>query len=286
MLSEVGERVEIDLKDDDRLVGILYRGNSRKVVYLFHGLSGNISSNYIQRSALLCRKLGHSVFLINHRGCGEGAGLAKQPYHSGRAEDLSSAIAFGRSHFKEHRHLAIGFSLSGNALLLLLSGKRGSVKPDAAIAVNAPIDLQSAALILKRGLNRIYDLNFVKEFRKEPDIRKKVSAFATVHDFDELHTAPAGGFLNREDYYRSCSTKTLLSKIHTPTVILTSEDDPFCLVKHYREAELSDSVHLHIEKYGGHLGYISSAKNACGSRRWLDYALMQTIQTLDANATE
>src|SRR5690606_22088653 len=105
-------------------------------------------------------------FLTNHRGCGEGAGLATGPYHSGRAEDISSVIAYGRELFPDAKHIAIGVSLSANALLLLAAGQRASIKPDLAIAINAPIDLEKSAINLKSGLNRIYDLHFLKSLKK------------------------------------------------------------------------------------------------------------------------
>lgn len=121
-LASMGERVEVRLPDGDRLVGFYLAGRSGTAVSLFHGLTGNTDADYFHRTAHLCLQQGHSVFMFNHRGCGEGAGLATRPYHSGRAEDLSAAVEFARAKLPSHRHLAIGFSLSGNALLLLLSG--------------------------------------------------------------------------------------------------------------------------------------------------------------------
>src|SRR5579872_1060681 len=99
----------------------------------------------MHRTAILALKRGYMVYAFNHRGCGLGAGLARHPYHSGRAEDLSAAIAFGRSQHPRARHVAIGFSLSANALLLLLGGERGKTLPDQAIAVNAPLDLETCS---------------------------------------------------------------------------------------------------------------------------------------------
>ena len=139
LLTHKGERVELACSDGDRLVAFVTEGISDTVVYLFHGLAGSTDSGYIHRTARVALRQGHTVMMMNHRGCGEGVGLARYPHHSGRAEDLSSAIEFGRGRFKNRRHLAIGFSLSGNALLLLLTGNRGIVKPDLAISVNAPI---------------------------------------------------------------------------------------------------------------------------------------------------
>lgn len=283
-MSDKGRRFELSLSDGDRLVGFQIKGRSDVVVYLFHGLAGNTDSGYMHRTAQVARKLGHSVIMVNHRGCGEGVGLARGPYHSGRAEDLSAVIEYGRKLFPKHRHMAIGFSLSGNALLLLLSGQRGEVKPDLAVSVNAPIHLESCAYALKRGLNRVYDIDFVRRVRR--DVRRarpgeiKFPLWHTLHDFDTVYTAPFGGFKDREEYYRTCSTWELLSKIDVPTLIMTSKDDPFVSYEHYRIAQLSKSVRMHVEEFGGHMGYLSGRKTPLGSRRWLDYALDVAIRGL------
>lgn len=287
LLPDKGKRIEIPLSDGDRLVGFVLEGSSGIVVYLFHGLSGSTDATYIHRTARIARAQGHSVVMVNHRGCGEGAGMAKKPYHSGRGEDISAAIEFGQTLFPRRRQLAIGFSLSGNALLLLLAGKRGSVLPDAAISVNAPIDLESTSSSLRMGLNRLYDLRFFGQLRKDVFIRHgkdqreyDVPWLSTIWDFDQAYTAPASGFKNRDDYYRSCSTWKLLSNIKTPTVILTAKDDPFVSCQFYEKATLSPAVHLHIEEYGGHMGYLAKSNSAFGFSRWLDYALNEAIRSL------
>ena len=257
------------------------------MIYLFHGLAGSTDSTYIHRTAILMQRQGHTVIMLNHRGCGEGSGLAKGPYHSGRAEDLSAAIEHGKKLFPRHRHLAIGFSLSGNALLLLLSGRRGKTKPDCAISVNAPIHLHSTALALKQGFNRVYDIKFFRQCRHDifmgnrENIKKyKIPQLAWLHDFDNLYTAPAGGFENREDYYASCSTWNLLSEIVQPTIALTAADDPFVDSKFYFSAKPSSSVQVHIEKFGGHMGFIAKERTPLGNRRWLDYAILECVKAL------
>jgi len=288
-LESAGRRIEVPLPDGDRLVAFHHEGSSGTVVYLFHGLGGSVSADYMHRTARVCRALGHAVIRVNHRGCGEGLGSARGIYHSGRAEDLSETIALGRRMHPGARHIAIGFSLSGNALLLLLSGARGETMPDCAIAVNAPIDLGHAAHQLRLGFNRIYDWRFVLGGRREVHRRVRegvhskpyrIPLFSTLHDFDRLYTAEQGGFRDREHYYSSCSTRDLLHRIQIPTVLLTSEDDPFVHVANYRSALLSSRIHLHIEKHGGHMGYISQLPTPLGTRRWLDYALHHYLKLL------
>ena len=292
-IKEQDEEIKIPLHGGDCLIAHHYAGTSGTVVYLFHGLGGESHRSYMQRTALLARRLHHTVFLVNHRGCGTGRGLAREPYHSGRSDDLSAVIAEGRRRYPVATHLAIGFSLSANALLLLSANKnpfdRELTLPDASIAVNAPIQLARASELLLKGLNRIYDFSFMGDMRNA--IQSRIEAghdvapvalkrFTTLRDFDNLYTAPAGGFTSREHYYESASAAQYLAQIQIPTILITANDDPFVAAEDYREARLSPLVHLHIESHGGHMGYITKNKTPLGTRRWLDFALFRFMLAL------
>jgi uncharacterized protein len=289
-----GKSEDLALPDGDRLrlEWILGQESAspRQIVYLFHGLGGSTQAPYMRRTAEVARQLGMTVCLANHRGCGPGEGLAARPYHSGRAEDLSEVIRLGRERFPRAIHTAIGFSLSGNALLLLLSGRRGDTLPDSAIVVNAPIHLESAAIRLKKGLNRIYDLRFLRDCKRailsrqragliERQKRFPIRPWHSLHDFDQIYTAPEGGFESREHYYSSCSTRDLLSGIRVPTVLIMAKDDPFVDYRDYIEARYSASLRLELQAYGGHMGYLSRQATPLGSNRWLDYAIHHYLLT-------
>ncbi len=288
-ISEKGEEFLIGLENENERIHTTYfKGSTSTVVYLFHGLGGSADSSYMHRTAIVAKGLGHHVFITNHRGCGLGVGKASDAYHSGRSEDLSKVIAFGRNMLPDHFHLAIGFSLSANALLLLSANVRANILPDAAIAVNGPIHLDQASNKLTQGLNRIYDKRFVAELTEyikmnRPQDLERLKNVKTLREFDESLTAPAGGFLSRDNYYETCSAMKYLQDIKIPTVLLTSEDDPFVGVEAYKEAKLSASIVLHIEKMGGHMGYLSS--DGFRFERWLDRALSTYVQALSGNSS-
>jgi predicted alpha/beta-fold hydrolase len=298
---ERGENLKIALPQEKEFLASTYLpGTSNTVVYLFHGLGGTSDQAYMLRTARIARELGHHVFLNNHRGCGAGVGLAQEPYHSGRAEDLSSAIEYGRTKLPNHHHIAIGFSLSANALLLLCAGFRASVLPDAAITVNAPIMLEKASVSLSSGFNLTYNFNFLlplkseireRQMRGELPRKYRMDRLWRLRDFDEVYTAPAGGFRDRSDYYETCSARQYLPQLQIPTVVLTAEDDPFIDVADYKSATVSSNGVLHIEKYGGHMGYLSrpnergavlpaAVNSRLGYNRWLDYALLEYLRAL------
>lgn len=291
-LEDRGEEVIFDLEGGDRTLGFFHQGRSSDVVVcLFHGLGGSAESGYIHRMTRVCLARGWSVFRFNHRGCGQAQGLAKQPYHSGRGEDLSATVALVRQRYKPKQVVAVGFSLSGNALLLLATGARGEHKPDKAIAVNAPINLGRAAEVMDQGFNRVYDINFVLACKREVARRKRKGLdnteydfkwLGTLRDFDDAYTAPAGGFEDRYDYYNTCSAAQYLPQIQIPTLLLTAEDDPFVKPDDYRQIAPHPKLHLHLEKTGGHMGYFHQRDTPLGNRRWMDYALDRYLEVLVA----
>lgn len=288
-IMDPGERLEISVPGGDRLIAYANAGKSDFVVSLFHGLSGDITGDYMQRTSLLCAQLGHTCVRVNHRGAGEGLEHARESYHSGRGEDISAVIEFLRARYPGKKQIAVGFSMSGNILLYLLSGQRGTEKPDGAIAVNGAINLETAAKSLLEGWNRLYDLRFVKSLSADLRLKYKkglipeVARFpwgTSVYDMDRLYTASANGFESREHYYATCSSQPHVSKIKTPTYVLTAADDPFVKVKDYEAAQWPACVSVHIEKHGGHMGYYSRKKTPLGSRRWLDYYIHEALQAL------
>lgn len=282
--------LEIPLADGDHLTARLYLGSSSTLIYGFHGLTGSVESLYMQRLAKTALQLSHSALLVNHRGCGEGIG-AKGIYHSGRSDDLATAIEFGRSFPEFTHHIAIGFSLSANALLLLLGRDQHLSQPDAAVAINGPIDLATTSQALSKAHNKIYDYHFRSELWKDYQQRKKNELLEkkinmkfprSLAEFDDLFTAPLGGFRNKEDYYHLSSAFPHIHKIQQPTAIISTYDDPFIPIQPYLDLPKDHpNVHVRLEKNGGHLGYISRNKNSHGTYRWLDHALGEIIPALN-----
>ena len=271
----------IPLPDGDQLAGRHYPGETGVLVLVFHGLGGDDQAHYVRRTIALARKLGHHVWTLNHRGCGEGQGLARRPYHSGSGDDLGTVFAAARARHPGLRQLAVGYSLSANALLLNLGGglPEPAAQPDAAIAVNPPVDLGACSDTIHRGFSRLYELRFIRRCRQA--IRERIEAgliadayrtwpLMSLREFDDAYTTKASGFRDADDYYDRCSARHHLAKITVPTVILMAKDDPFIPWQHAPEAQASSAVHLHLEPRGGHMGYLS---RDLPGHRWLPYAL-------------
>lgn len=275
----------LELEAGERLRLEVLPGDSDTVVVFFHGLGGHAGSSYVRRSAGLATARGHSVISANHRGAGLGMGLAHRPYHCGSTGDVAAVIAFTRRRFPGKRVLAAGFSLSAAMLVLLLGRDKHLAQPDGAVIVNPPGDLEACSHRLLRGLNRLYDRRFVKLLRHHVEARPggtPLPPTPTLRDFDEVYTAPQAGFKDRADYYANCSCGPHLGGIDRPAVILTSEDDPFAPAADLGEP--SPAVLLHLERHGGHCGYLAANNTPRGNHRWIDYALDHYLEALRQNA--
>lgn len=292
--TATAQRKILTLRDGDQISYNLYPGTSNTVVTLGHGLTGSNRSKYIKSIAYELNRRGHTVVAFNHRNCGDGFGLARQTYHSGRSEDFGEMIRALKTGFPGKKQIAIGFSMSGNALLKLLGDPQHQNDPamgwpDLAIAINAPINIQKTSSLLNRGFNRLYQMNFLKSLNRyshrlyERGLLEKKYSFSnystTMADFDKTFTGPESGYGTAENYYRSCSALQFLTKIKTKTVLITSQDDPFVDSQDFKVAQANPNLNLLIQKHGGHLGYIAKSVLPHGTRRWMDYAILQIIDS-------
>lgn len=273
-------RHRLRLRDGDALAVQTLEGSSGVVVHLFHGMAGSVQGHYMRRAAALCHARGHAVIAANHRGAGEGRGWSRKFYHGGSTGDMAAVLGFGRDRFPGQLQVAIGYSYSASILLLLMGRDAAEGVPDRAIAVNPPVDLEDCSRRLSSGLNRLYDNYFIQRIRREVLTRRGATALAptpTTRDFDGAYAAAMAGFPDRDSYYAHCSCGPHLHGIRVPTVVISSRDDPFAPASEILKQGLSPAVHLHVERSGGHMGYVSAN---LPDRRWLDYALVHYLDQL------
>ena len=286
--TEHGRQMYLTLPDGDQMSLKIFENTSpnkkNKVVTVFHGLGGDHTSDYVQRTAKVAFESGYTVVTVDHRGAGLAEGLAKKPYHSGRGEDASEVSLKLRELFPALKQIFIGFSLSGSVVLNLVTQRYGQHLPDYAIAVNAPINLQAASDHLIKGFSRLYDLRFYFMLRRlvlqfEPEfVLPRVSNTRLI---DDLFTSIKSGFVDAADYYAQCSTYKYLDRIAVPTFVLTAKDDPFIAFSDYKAAQWNNLTHRTFIDHGGHMGYISKHKKGPFGRRWLDGYLHKVLLTIE-----
>lgn len=262
------ERERLELADGDFIDVDYLIQSPTKAIILCHGLEGMSTSTYNNKSANYFRDQGFSVFAWNNRSCSGEMNRLLKLYHHAVVEDLEAVIQSVIAKGFEEIYL-LGFSMGAAHILNYLGRCEVDSKIKGSVAVSAPIQLKDSSETLKRGFNRIYLKNFTYKIAKKLAIKReqfpdaldwgKLERIKSFDEIDEYFTAPTGGFIDREDYYKKASPAYSLDGIKHPVLILNALDDPFlgdgCYPIDF--AKRNPYVFLELTKNGGHCAYPS-----------------------------
>jgi hypothetical protein len=255
-------------------------GSPRLLV--LHGLEGSSHSVYVQGLMALAAARGWRATTLNFRSCARDPqrldrmipNRTARLYHSGDTGDLDEIARGLRSREPGAPLLAVGVSLGGNALLKWLGETAGERVLDAAAALSVPYDLAAGSRHMERGMGRLYQESFLKTLRSKaqhvaarfPQARERIDLervrrSRTFWEFDDAATAPLHGFAGAEDYYSRSSSLSFLSRIDTPVLAISAEDDPFlpASVLPIARRAASAAVELIVTPRGGHIGFVSGS---------------------------
>jgi hypothetical protein len=238
---------------------------ARRLLVVFHGLEGSSRSRYARALAAHATAAGWRFALPHFRSCSGSLNRLPRAYHSGDSDEVDWILRrFAQGSAAVH---AAGVSLGGNALLKWL-GERGAEAARVvrgAAAVAAPLDLTASGRALDRGLNRrLYIPVFLATLKAKAFAkialgqlaidRRRLARVRTLHEFDDLVTAPLHGFRDADDYWRRASSGPWLGSIRVPTLVLNARNDPFLPQRALEQAArgASASVVLDFQRAGGH----------------------------------
>ena len=257
----------MDLDDGDFVdLDWLEPAQSSPIVVVLHGLGGDSQSHYVRGLVSQLYRVGLRSVVLQHRGCSGEPNRLPRSYHAGDSEDIDFLLRRLKA-VEPHTFLfAVGYSLGASMLLNWLHKNQPLLV--GACAVSTPFDLAVGADRMERGLSRIYQNHLVSRMKyllrekvktvKLPIDTSTLHRVRTFREFDDLVTAPLHGFNDADDYYSQCSTRKLMSGIHTPTLIIHAADDPLMTAEALPgEDELSKAVHFELSERGGHCGFVS-----------------------------
>ncbi len=282
------ERQRIDLSDGDFLdIDWSFSQTERKtaqVVLLFHGLEGHAKRPYMAGTTKILNANGYDCAAVNLRGCSGETNLKLRSYHSGATDDVSDVVDFIVKNTAYTTLYLCGFSLGGNLVLKYLGENR--MRPaalKAGVAISTPVDLYDSLEALQQKQNWVYRWSFLKGLRSKYKQKmllypENLSAenykkIRSLRLFDEIYTAPANGFENALDYYQKSSSKTFLTQIDIPALLLNALDDTFLNEKCYPidEAHKNRNLFLETPQEGGHVGFISAEPFTYCEKRTLEF---------------
>jgi predicted alpha/beta-fold hydrolase len=223
---------------------------------------------------------------MNMRSCGGSEHLTPTLYHSGLTADMLAVLrrfqAEGRGPL-----FVIGYSLGGNVVLKLAGelGEQARGLIAGVCAISTPIDLRASVEAIGKPVNRLYERRFVKKLCQR--YRRKHAAdgarfpldglerVRTIYEFDDRCTAPAFGFGDAANYYRTQSAIRFLPGIRVPALLVQAQDDPMIPFEIFESQEVRSNPHLRLlaPEHGGHLGFLSRKR----PRFWADEVVGEWI---------
>lgn len=283
-------RYRLELKDGDFIDLDFSSLNSKKIVIVIHGLEGSSSSNYVKSVVSVLNSNNFDVVAMNLRGCSGEPNRKLSSYHSGKTDDLDKVIQFITSKKTYNEIHLVGFSLGGNMILKYLGEEiyTNFKIVRSAVTVSVPCDLKGSSVELSKFWNNLYMKRFLTSLKNKLNIKsvqfpdsfldmEKISNARNFFDMDNLYTAPAHGFKDALDYWQKNSSKQFIQYIKTPTLLITSQDDPFlsnsCIP--ILEAKNNASFILELTNYGGHVGFNSSF--SISNNYWLENRIVDFL---------
>lgn len=284
----------IDGGDGVRLHGVHSRVPdvpARGLALLLHGWEGSVESSYMRLTAAHLLRRGFEVFRLNFRDHGETHHLNEALFHSNRIDEVVHAAQDVARRFRgdASRPMVIaGYSLGGNfALRVALRGPAVGLDFARVAAVCPLLDPAVTMRQMEEGLP-VYLRYFERKWRES--LQRKRAAFPERYDFDdrvlklsmreltrwlvERHT----DFDTLDDYFNGYAVAgDRLAGLTVPADLLTSEDDPVIPVQEFHDLVLPACATIEIAPWGGHCGFLESARLDGYGERWVADRLAQAL---------
>ena len=265
---------------------------AKPTLLILHGMEGSTDSPYMLGTAEKALGAGFNAIRLNMRNCGGTEHLTPTLYHAGLTEDLRVIIDEMIERDGLDEIYIAGFSLGGN-IVLKLAGEYGSNAPQqlrGVVAVSPSLHLPSCADAIELRSNYIYHARFLMSLRDR--MKRKASLFPdqydtsplrrirTIREFDNVYTAPHAGFRDAAEYYEQASALPYIKKIHIPSLIIHSKDDPFIPFAPFERREIAENpkVLLLAPERGGHVGFFSTGEGE--KRYWAEARLIEFVKLL------
>ena len=264
---------------------------------VLHGLEGSCESGYMRGTGEKAWIAGFNVVRLNQRNCGGTEKLSPTLYHSGLSCDIRAVVLELAERDGLPEIFAAGYSMGGN-LVLKMAGElaRGAPRQLRGVAGVCPcVDLGLCADAVGLSRNFIYQEHFVRHLKQR--MRRKARLFPgkfdltpmasvrTLREFDDKITAKYCGFRDATDYYRRSSALRVAAEIQVPTLIVTSQDDPFVPFASFSDPALASNANVRLiaPEHGGHCAFIS--RYAGDARFWAEECVMEVFASRESRNT-
>ena len=209
-----------DVEPGTKLLAKCNWQESRKrhpTLILIHGFEGSSESPYMLGTGEKAFQAGFNVLRINQRNCGGTEHLTPTLHSSGLSNDYRGVLEELISEDALREVFFVGYSVGGN-LVLKMAGELGSDTPKelrAVCAVSPCLDMASCSTGSGAPRNFLYERYVLRCIRNSQEKKAKLfperycvdglPAVHTLHGWHDAVVAPAWGYRDAAEYYRSAS---------------------------------------------------------------------------------
>jgi len=238
-----------------------------------HGLEGCHDSHYMRGLAHKAWHAGFNVVRFNQRNCADTEHLTPTLYNAGLSQDIRTVADELVGKDRIQAIWLTGFSMGGNLVLKMAGEAKDEFSALRGVAAVCP-NIHPAACVaaLEQRRNWVYHEHFMVKLKSR--LRRKAQHYPgkwdlslfkhirTMSQFDDAYTAPDGGYRDAADYYDHAGARHVLAHIRVPTLIITSQDDPFIPIALFDIPAIraNPCIQLITPAHGGHCGFIQSSQ--------------------------
>jgi predicted alpha/beta-fold hydrolase len=246
-------------------------GPAKGLAILLHGWEGSADSTYLLRCGRSLYANGYDIFRLNFRDHGDSHHLNEGIFYAVLLEEVYQAVLLAAAFSGGRPVFLIGFSLGGNFVLRIL-------KKCARVPITNLCHAVSISPVLnpQKSTTRIDQIAFIRKYflaKWRRSLTKKQALFPDLYDFGNVmgvKTIQAltdallekySDFPTAQDYFDAYSVMgPAIEDIHTPTTIVTAQDDPIIPIEDFYDLKLNKHIRLVIHPHGGHNGFITGFK--------------------------
>ncbi len=272
--------------DDVRLLADLSRHDDevRDLAVMIHGWEGSADSLYLLSCGSRLFDAGLDVLRLNLRDHGPTHHLNRELFNSTRLDEVVGAICSAANTIAHRRLFLVGFSLGGNfALRVALRAPEAGLALDRVVAVCPVLDpvatndnLHTGWWVYHHYFHRKWSRSLRTKLHHFPELAygDVLPQLRTLGAMNEYFVARFTEFSTTRDYLEGYAlTGPRLRHLAVPSHLITSRDDPVCLVDDLHKIDASDALQIEITEHGGHCGFIENWR----LDSWIDRRIVELL---------
>jgi hypothetical protein len=292
-LFSAATEMTIEAGNGARLLGYYSRhlnNPSIGLITLIHGWEGSSDSTYVISTGYYFYKKGYDIFRLNLRDHGPSHHLNEGLFHGVLLEETFNAVSRVAEFSKDKPYYLIGFSLGGNFAMRVARKYSDTSIPNLkhVFSISPALDPYKSTLAIDRS-PALYRYYFLSKWKQS--LKKKQSAFPKIYDFNEalkLDTVLGiteaimcyyPDFPTYRDYFNHYTLRAdMFSHLQIPLTLIASTDDPILPKEDILTLKENHYLHLSIQQYGGHCGFLRPFPHGCWYERKIDDILQHGVE--------